>query len=125
MQYLAPVLLAGKGEFKRGEGDNLSPLWGLGIRRGLARFLECVLVPTLTHPTEVRPLYQHLKRGGEGYHPREGNNISPLGVGFESLKQCDLSPLSTLGGGVKEMKRGEAFLGGWVWEEREPLKRRV
>jgi len=21
------------------------------------------------------------------------------------------------------MKRGEAFLGGWVWEEREPLKR--
>ncbi|NQT31624.1 MAG: hypothetical protein HQ588_04745 [Deltaproteobacteria bacterium] len=26
-------------------------------------------------------------------------------------------------GGVKEMKRGETFLGGWVWEEIQNLKR--
>jgi hypothetical protein len=31
--------------------------------------------------------------------------------------------LSISSWGVKEMKRGAAFLGGWVWEERELLKR--
>jgi len=33
-----------------------------------------------------------------------------------------LLSISPWGSGVKEMKRGYAFLGGWVWEEKHNFK---